>query len=339
MFKRAKEGRLGRGRQTRRVGERVFFATDLHGSERCWRKFVNAAAFYEASVLVMGGDLTGKMVVPLVRAENDRYEGHIFGEDRTIDACDIAKVESALANAGLYGYRTTKEELAVIDAADDSSQIDRIFLALMIERLSRWLEFAYERLGPAGVPCFISPGNDDYPELDEILAKFGAHSEGCVTNANGRVVQVAKDHEMITVGTSNHTPWNTPREATEDELTTIIDELVGQLRAPETAVFNLHVPPYGSKLDQAPELDENLRPVTQGGTVIMGPVGSTAVRGAIERHQPLVALHGHVHEGKGFIHLGRTLCINPGSEYGDGILDGVLVDLDADAVQFTLVSG
>ena len=44
--------------------------------------------------------------------------------------------------------------------------------------------------------------------------------------------------------------------------------------------------------------------------------GSTAVRASIEKHQPLVGLHGHIHESKGFVTLGRTLCLNPGSEYG-----------------------
>ena len=36
----------------------IFFSSDVHGSEKCWMKFVNAAKFYGAQALVMGGDIT-----------------------------------------------------------------------------------------------------------------------------------------------------------------------------------------------------------------------------------------------------------------------------------------
>ena len=101
-----------------------------------------------------------------------------------------------------------------------------------------------------------------------------------------------------------------------------------RLERPERAVFNLHCPPRETHLDQAALLDDDFRPVVKGGQIAMTSVGSTAVRDAIELYQPMLGLHGHVHESPGTQRIGRTLTINPGSEYGDGVLRGVLLNLD-----------
>ena len=37
---------------------KLFFATDVHGSEICWKKFISAGKFYEADVIILGGDIT-----------------------------------------------------------------------------------------------------------------------------------------------------------------------------------------------------------------------------------------------------------------------------------------
>jgi Icc-related predicted phosphoesterase len=94
------------------------------------------------------------------------------------------------------------------------------------------------------------------------------------------------------------------------------------------AVFNVHCPPSDTHLDQAPLLDDDLRPVVDASGIRTTSVGSTSVREAIERHQPVLGLHGHVHESPGASKLGASLCLNPGSEYGDGILRGAIVDLE-----------
>ena len=103
----------------------------------------------------------------------------------------------------------------------------------------------------------------------------------------------------------------------------------------------MHVPPYDSGIDSAPELDENMRPkLGPGGQVMITPVGSTAVRKAIESYQPMLSLHGHVHEARGFVKIGKTLCLNPGSEYLEGILRGVLIQIDKGKVRdFIFTSG
>jgi len=105
------------------------------------------------------------------------------------------------------------------------------------------------------------------------------------------------------------------------------------------AIFNFHAPPYGTGLDEAPALDATLRP-THGGAV-MKPVGSTAVRAAIEKYQPLLSVHGHIHESKGVARLGRSLAVNPGSSYSDGVLQAALLELNPKKgkVKYVLVNG
>ena len=133
---------------------------------------------------------------------------------------------------------------------------------------------------------------------------------------------------MISCGWSNRTPWHTPREMDEDDLERRIEKMAAEVTRPERAVFNLHVPPARTAIDLAPALDDSLKPVVKGGAVVMESVGSEAVRRVLERHQPMLGLHGHIHESRGAVRLGRTLSINPGSEYGDGILRGALIELD-----------
>src|SRR5262245_65628184 len=55
---------------------RLFFASDFHGSQRIFRKFLNAAKHYAADVLVMGGDVVGKLAIPVIREGKDRYRAH-----------------------------------------------------------------------------------------------------------------------------------------------------------------------------------------------------------------------------------------------------------------------
>jgi len=105
-----------------------------------------------------------------------------------------------------------------------------------------------------------------------------------------------------------------------------------------SAIFNIHVPPYKSGLDEAPELDKDLRPVLAGQS--LKPVGSTALRKAIEEAKPLLGLHGHIHEGRGATRIGKTLCINPGSMYEQGTLLGAIVALGKNKIEnYVLTSG
>ncbi|MGE5689351.1 MAG: metallophosphoesterase family protein [Pseudomonadota bacterium] len=312
--------RLGRRRDGNGDARTIFFATDVHGSEVCFRKFVNAASFYGADLLVLGGDLTGKHVVPLVELPDGRVRAEVAGEERVVTAERVDALERQVRDLGSYPARMRDEEYA--ELASRPEAVDRLFARLMRETLVRWLALAREKLGGRGVRIVTAPGNDDPFEVDEVIREHGGET---VLLAEGDVLEAAPGHELLSVGWSNPTPWHTHRELPEGELRARIDAVAARLERPETAVFNLHVPPYDSGLDTAPLLDEHLTVRTSFGAQLVGPVGSTAVREALEAWQPLVSLHGHVHESGGTTRIGRTLAINAGSEYAEGVLRGVLV--------------
>jgi len=316
------------------VNTRIFFASDVHGSERCFRKFVNAAKFYKASALILAGDLTGKILVPIVEGKDGKFRFDFHGEPVTIGKEKVPEYQSELRNAGIYCFATNEAEMEELRA--DKARSDRMFVEEMKRCLASWVSLAEERLKGTDVMCYISPGNDDRFELDEIIRK-GDH----VSNPENQVVQVAPKNQMITLGYANITPWHSPREVTEVELKTMIERLADGVTDRAGSIFSIHVPPFGTELDKAPAVDEQLNYVREGmGTVKMTHVGSTAVREAIEKYQPLLGMHGHVHESRGFVKIGRTLCLNPGSDYGDGVLNGGLVSLEDGALkEFVLTSG
>jgi uncharacterized protein len=301
---------------------RIFFATDVHGSEQCFRKWLNAARVYEAQVLVLGGDVTGKMIVPLVSNGDGVWRGEIYEEPvEAREGEELDALQKRIRTMGRYDVLLTPEEKAAIDAHPHG--IDALFHRAMRQSLERWVGLAEERLRGSGIPCYMMLGNDDYDDLGDLL-----RGSEVVTNAEDGIVELPGGFEMASFGYSTPTPWDTPRELPEEEMARRIGPLVHQLREPEQAVFNFHCPPYDTHLDQAPVLDAELRPRVDATGLKVGPVGSKAVREAIEQAEPILGLHGHVHESPAGQKLGRTVCVNPGSEYGDGILRGAIVDLD-----------
>jgi len=316
------------------VKTRIFFVSDVHGSERCFRKFLNAAKFYSANVLILGGDITGKALVPVLQLSEDKFRLNFQGQEVNVKKKDLQDYLTSLRNNGLYYFMTTPEELERI--AGNREMIDRIFMEQMTSVLISWIKLADERLRGTDVKCYISPGNDDRFEMDSIL-KDSEH----VINPENRVLEIPGGYEMITLGYANPTPWKSPREVSEERLLEMIEHLASQLKKPETSIFNLHVPPFGTELDKAPAINSQLEYERSGlGMVKVVYAGSRAVRSSIEKYQPLLGLHGHIHESRGFIWLGRTLCLNPGSDYGEGTLRGALVDLeDGKLKEFILTSG
>lgn len=313
----------------------IFFATDIHGSERCFMKFINAAKFYSANALILGGDVTGKALVPVVRQPaTGTWHATFLGETVTLESDEaLAAFEKRVRHAGTYPFRTTPDELAAMES--DRSLVDRLFTRLMVESVERWCGIAEERLRGTGVRCFIDAGNDDEPEIVDTLRQAAF-----VEMPEGQVIQLDDEHEMISSGFANTTPWHAPRDIPDEQLAVFIEGMASQLRAPQRAVFNIHVPPFATGLDTAPLLDDHLKPLVVAGEITTGPVGSKAVRSAIERYQPLVSLHGHIHESRAASKLGRTLCINPGSEYGDGNLRGAIVTLKGDKLgNYQLING
>jgi Icc-related predicted phosphoesterase len=322
----------------RRRGEgrrftRLFFTSDLHGSDACFMKFLNAADAYRATVLVLGGDITGKVMVPVVRRDG-RWEAEVFGERRTAETDDeLADIERLLRRNGFYPYRTTSEELEELER--DKSRMQDVFLGLMRESISRWMEMAEDKLGGRDIRCFVNLGNDDQEELKELI-----EASDVVTYPDGKVVEIDDDHSMASLGYSNMTPWRCPRDVPDEELARKIEALAPGVPDMSRCIFNFHVPPYDSNLDLAPELTDELKPLLAGGQPKMAPIGSRAVRQALERYQPLAALHGHVHESRGTVEIGRTLCINPGSEYSEGLVRGVLLNIrSGEILSHQFVSG
>jgi uncharacterized protein len=303
------------------VTMRVYFATDIHGSDVCWRKFLNAGRFYNADTLILGGDVSGKAVVPVVARPSGGFLIRQFSGDRVLTEDEARQTEIRIRDMGFYPFHTTDEELDEI--WDKPEAVHAVFLGLMRETLGRWLDLAAERLAGTGIRLYAMTGNDDPPELQALLRESQV-----LTETEEGVLDLGEGITMISCGYSNVTPWHTPRELDDDELERRIEKLAAQVDRPERAVFNLHVPPARTAIDKAPALDGSLKPVVKGGAVVMQSVGSEAVRRVLERHQPMLGLHGHIHESRGAVRLGSTLSINPGSEYGDGILSGALLDID-----------
>ncbi len=313
---------------------RIFFVSDIHGSEICFRKFINAADFYKAQILILGGDMTGKFLVPIFE-RGGAYEARFMNERHVINNTDeLEKFMQMLRDQGYYPYVTTAEGWS--DLCGNDARMSSVFTEVMRESVERWIRLAESRLKGKDVRCYVIPGNDDSHVIDEVL-----DSSDVVLNVNEKVIYIDEGVQMISLGYANMTPWNCPRDLTEEELEKKISELMRKIEEGSSLIFNIHVPPYDSGIDLAPELDENMRPkLGPGGQVILMPVGSKAVREAIEAYQPILSLHGHVHEAKGFAKIGRSLCLNPGSEYLEGILRGVLVQVDNKKVRdFIFTSG
>jgi len=310
----------------------IFFATDIHGSDICWNKFLNAGKFYGADVLILGGDMTGKAIVPIVEQGGGRYQTTLLQQDFVINGPEeLADMVKRIRSRGYYPYITNPDEIAELSKTPE--QVYNLFIAEALKVVAQWMEIAARKLEGTGIRVYVCPGNDDRFEVDDIL-RASRH----VTLAEGRVISLDDQHEMISSGWSNRTPWNTYREEDEAQLAARYAAMIAGLKNPRNAIFNIHVPPYNSNLDEAPELDENLRPKYAGNA--LKPTGSTALRKAIEQTQPLLGLHGHIHEGRGNSRIGKTLCINPGSMYEQGVLLGAIIKLGKNKIEnYVLTTG
>ena len=311
---------------------RIFFTSDVHGSEVCFLKFLNAAKFYQANVLVLGGDITGKLIIPIVEQGDGTSVADFLGAREVIKTTEERQaLKKRIRNSGYYPYSTTLTEFEKLQV--DNTLVDELFTKVMVEGVKRWVGIAEQRLKDSAVKCYISPGNDDRFQIDEAL-----RGSSIVTYPEDDVVSIDDDHEMITSGWANISPWKSPREVQDTELIQKFQPMIDKIQNMENAIFNLHCPPYETSIDLAPELDADLKPVIKKGAVSMVHVGSVTVRQLIEKYKPLLGIHGHIHESRGFVKIGRTLCINPGSEYGEGKLRGAIINLDQKGVKNYLLT-
>lgn len=305
---------------------RCYMCSDLHAANRAYRKLLNAIKMnvYEARVVLIAGDLTGKAIVPIISESNGRYHASFLDQQYTVETeSELQELERSISDVGYYPHRCVPDEVAALQA--NPEQMHELFRRKMIERVGEWVALAEERIGQSGVQFYMMPGNDDDFGVDEQIAR-----SSYVVNPVGKIIHLNEFHELISFDYANPTPWQTPREWSEDEYYTRIKARAGELQNVGRAIFMIHVPPYDSGLDTAPELDKNLRPKVTMGDVLRVPVGSTGVRRALQELQPLASIHGHVHEAPGQSKIGRTACFNAGSEANQGILRGFVLDLGKD---------
>jgi Icc-related predicted phosphoesterase len=291
----------------------IFFATDIHGSNVCFKKVLAAPDFYHADVVVLGGDLTGKMIVPILETDGGWEARYLSSTVRLDGESGVSSFEKTVSDAGYYPFRAKAEDLA----DDGLAQRERIFKEQVVCRLEMWDELASGRF-----PIYVAPGNDDEMYIDEVLAQ--SHS---LINVEAKEVELPGGYLLFSSGWSNHTPWHTPRELDEPALLEKLEGIVAGADDPSRAIFNFHVPPKDSGLDTCYEVNEHLEVVSELGQPKLTSAGSTAVREILTRVQPAASLHGHIHESRGMSRIGRTVAFNPGSEYSEGILRGVLVSL------------
>jgi uncharacterized protein len=299
---------------------RVFFASDVHGSDRCFRKFLAASRVYECNALILGGDVGGKAIVPITKKSCGRFTYVRNGRSEEISSSELERTKELINFGGNYPVLCDLAETQRL--AEDVAYREDVFERVIGSQIRDWCELARQRLDN-DVRCIITPGNDDPWSIDEILASQAPRIE-CPEN----VIVELGPIRLATLGNTNPTPWRTPREYEEEELQTQINRMFEIYGDHQPLVLNFHCPPYDSGLDTAAILDPDFRPIIRHGAIVTGPVGSTAVRKAIEQYQPVVGLHGHIHESKGAWRAGRTVCLNPGSDYDTGVLKGVIVDFD-----------
>lgn len=194
------------------MSTKIFFATDLHGSEKCFLKFVNAAKFYKANTLIMGGDITGKMIIPIINEPNGKYHATFVGNKRTAkNEEELQDLQRAIRFAGYYPYLTNPQQMEQLQA--DDSRVQAIFKELMLDTVKRWVQLAEVCLKESNIRVYITGGNDDIAEIESIIG-----SSSYVIDPEDKVVELDGKFEMISTGWSNPTPWRTARECSEDQL-------------------------------------------------------------------------------------------------------------------------
>ncbi len=304
---------------------RFFFTADIHGSEIVSNKLTNAAQFYNVKNIVVGGDLAGKNLVPILK-EGNKYRLNLFGEQKIVKENELPDIEKEIRNAGEYYKIMDKDEYE--KAKGDEARIEDLFKEEAMSNLEAFLAKAEEKLKRLGGKLYIMPGNDDYDEFNELLEK---HAGNVIVPIDQKIVDI-EGFNLLGYGYSNPTPWNTPREKSEKEIYNDLKKLV-EKEDHEKSIFAIHVPPYNTKIDKAPKLDKELRQVISAGNIEYVSIGSTSVRRIIEEYAPIVGVHGHVHEAMGIDYIraknGKDVpVINPGSVYSSGMLNGVIIEIN-----------
>lgn len=301
---------------------RILYGSDFHGSDIVFRKFISSGLQYKANALIVGGDVTGKAMIPVIHQGGGRYIANLFGADQIATTPDeLEKLKKSIGNIGFYPIVLEKDEAEELES--DPAKMSARFEREMCQRVREWMILAEEKLVPQNIEMYFMAGNDDLASIDDTVAEFKY-----IRNPDMKRFELEGGYELVGNSNANMTPWACARDIEEDELKKKMDILTGMIQNPERTIAVLHVPPFESGLDTCPDLDKNLKIITQGGQVVMKSAGSSAVKAFIEKVQPMLSLHGHIHESPGHVRNGRTLSINAGSEYAEGIMKAAIINLE-----------
>ncbi len=301
---------------------RILYGSDFHGSEAVYRKFLSSGIQYKVHALMVGGDVTGKAMVPIIYQGKGLYQTSLFGADKVANTPDeLIALKKSISNVGFYPIVLEKDEAQEME--NDPAKMGARFEQEMCTRVREWMKLAEEKLAPHDMTLYFMAGNDDLYSIDQVIDGFKS-----IRNPDMKHFELDGGYEVVGLSNANLTPWLCARDVAEEELARRLDTLAGLIHKPEQTIAMIHVPPYNTGLDTCPELDKNLKIVTQGGQVVMKAAGSQAVRDFIEKVQPMLTLHGHIHESPGHVRSGRTLMINAGSEYAESIMKAAIINLE-----------
>ncbi len=307
---------------------RIFYSVDVHGAETVWRKWISAINIYECDCLMLCGDLAGKALVPIIDYGKGYSKSGYFGREVKLKSEEeILDWEQKLRNGGVYSCRINADELEEMKKNPDI--VDATMKREVVQRMREWLELLCEKIDTSRVTSIVMPGNDDPQELDEAIKEFADRG---IIYPTDKIVML-EGHELISNEYVTPTPWDTPRETNEKGMKKMLEEKIGWLKDVHNSIWNIHCPPKDTDIDVAPKLSSDLKVQSGAGGIEMVHVGSQSVRDMIAKYQPMLSLHGHIHESSGFTYIGETLCINPGSEYGEGLLRGFVVELTPETVE------
>ena len=302
---------------------RILYGSDFHGSEAVFRKFLASGLQYKVNALMVGGDVTGKAMVPVIHQGGGRYIGHLFGADKiATNATELEALKKSISSVGFYPIVLEKDEADELEK--DPDKMGARFELEMCNRVRDWMRLAEEKLGPQNITLYFMPGNDDLYSIDKVIEDGHQH----IHNPDMKCFEMEGGYFVVGLSNANMTPWRCIRDVEEPELAVKLDQMGALISQPERTIALIHVPPFNSGLDTCPDLDKNLKIITQGGQVVMKSAGSPAVKAFIEKVQPMLTLHGHIHESPGHVRNGRTLMINAGSEYAEGIMKAAIINLE-----------
>jgi Icc-related predicted phosphoesterase len=185
---------------------RIFFSVDSHGSTAVWRKWIRAQKLYSADGLMLCGDLTGKLLVPLVR-EGKGYYTDYFGSGRVVSEEEASRLEKVLEDSGVYTFRTTWDEVKELQKKPE--KVEEMLRELIVRRMNEWLRMLVQEVDVRSTKVLVMPGNDDIWAVDDVVREF---EDSGVIYPLDKVVEVG-GFDVISHDYVNPTPWNTPREA------------------------------------------------------------------------------------------------------------------------------